>query len=234
MKTKALFALFLLLNLALMSSGCQKPVDPAVKEASAEATVTIEISTTTKDNTITKAIPTTEPYLSERLARRNEEIIFSIAIDNSRRYATLCADKNSAYIVFRLGTVKTVEAEVIDYLGERKDIFNYSHYSRGWYALNPELAMQLNHFCFEDEDRIYHIFDCWCGEDDIHALGIATKDQMSGATEIHYAVDGSLIGSLLPIGYGVLEPWGQFPSQGVSVLEEDTGPYPRPERGYQE
>ena len=140
----------------------------------------------------------TEAALSEELVQNNEEILFSFAIDEMPRYASLCRDENNDYIVFRFGTSKALTTEVFETRENKGNIFEYDHYFRG--NIRPEFRIDDNHLVFEYDGLEFELFDTEAAGED-REVGLIVTNKAENRSETFTAVESTLIGNLLFFRY---------------------------------
>jgi hypothetical protein len=105
------------------------------------------------------------------LCRNNEEIIFSFNLNNSKKCACLCKDKNGKYLVHRFGTNDKVELQY----PQRLD-------ASSWKAFILDGEMRFGgkanagfadySLSFENDNVKYILFDSWSDEDGSKEVGI--------------------------------------------------------------
>jgi hypothetical protein len=141
--------------------------------------------------------------LNENLSGKNEDIVISFLINESpKRYATLCSDKEGDYIVFRLGTSKSIRTEV---LGESLSVapkFEYEYYFRG--GGKDNMGLDLNHLYFEDADNHYDLFDEFDAVSEKRTVGITIHNLAEKTDETFYAIDSTIIGRMSTLRFGDL------------------------------
>ena len=163
-----------------------------------------------------KTSQTASVYINERLVRDNEEIIYSVVLDEPKRYATLCMDQRGEYIAFRIGTAENLVAEIVDPTWTQ---FRYSTYRRG--GLDPyreafvhiddeNLTYGLGTACevtiFAEEERME---EKW-----IYSLTVENKKTRAVVEGFNDTIDSSVVGNLIytlydvmsSSGYGTLTP----------------------------
>ena len=109
--------------------------------------------------------------LDNVLCRDNEEIIFSFTLNNSKKSACLCKDKNGKYLVYRFGTNDKVELQYPNILDTSSwKAFILDGQKRFGDKANAGFADYS--LSFENDNVIYILFDSWSDEDGSKEIGI--------------------------------------------------------------
>lgn len=116
---------------------------------------------------------------AQSLLLKNESIILSFDTKNGKQ-VVLAKDSGNAYIVYRYGTIDSIEFE---YPKKNKDSwkkFKYSYYMRGGGDQNE--GMDLNYLYFINKGYKYSIYDTYYAAGNESAIGINVTNLKTSKT----------------------------------------------------
>ncbi|MBE5966866.1 MAG: hypothetical protein E7255_07855 [Lachnospiraceae bacterium] len=142
---------------------------------------------------------TSTEEVNEHLCSENEEVLFSFAIANSKKTASICISTNQqdAYIVYRFGTKDKIELVYPENTENSWDAFTYSYYMRGGGAGNE--GLDLNYLEFENGGYVYKLYEEYSSESKETRVGILVTNRETGEETVIEGDSNSRTGSLIDL-----------------------------------
>lgn len=131
---------------------------------------------------------------AQRLLLKNESVIISFTTNNGKQ-VVLAKDSGDAYIVYRYGTINSIEFE---YPKRNKDSwkkFKYAYYMRGGGDQNE--GMDLNYLHFTNRGYKYSIYDTYYATGNESAIGIHVTNLKTKKTTDIKGIEKSKKGTMI-------------------------------------
>ena len=104
------------------------------------------------------------------LNKKNEDIVFSFRLE-SKKWVSVCREKEGKYIVYRIGTKDKIELQIPTVLDTSSwNRFRFSGYSRGGGKENA--AMHFGYLSFGIKGIGYEVYQLWNSQDSIEHCGL--------------------------------------------------------------